>query len=240
MSEAVKPIPRPKSVVQWVLVIMLAALVAMVTLPGYIGGQWPWSTPLPVADTTEIKSLLKAPLALPGWESSSHQEVRIGRRPWSLAEYQLASGGTDGPGSTFGLLMRPQMSADQQPEVEWVDMQGSQSWQINDRQVVRFSVPAEGQPVKITTQYFRALDGRNTFAVMQWYAWPTGGHYAPGKWFWADQRQQWQQRERMPWVAVSILLPIEPVGDIRGHTEQMTAIAETVQQSLLESALIIE
>ena len=44
----------------------------------------------------------------------------------------------------------------------------------------------------------------------------------------------------MPWVAVSVLLPIEPVGDIRVHTEQMTEIAETVQQSLLEFALITE
>jgi hypothetical protein len=79
----------------------------------------------------------------------------------------------------------------------------------------------------------RGIDARNTFAVMQWYAWPDGGHFAPGKWFWADQAQQWQQRQRLPWVAVSILLPIEPVGDIRSHTAAVTEIAQAVQQGLL-------
>ncbi|NER84831.1 MAG: hypothetical protein F6K42_36005 [Leptolyngbya sp. SIO1D8] len=47
--------------------------------------------------------------------------------------------------------------------------------------------------------------------------------------------RQWSQRERMPWVAVSILLPIEPVGDIRPYSEAMAAIGQTVQTSLMQS-----
>jgi cyanoexosortase B-associated protein len=70
---------------------------------------------------------------------------------------------------------------------------------------------------------------------MQWYAWPTGGHYAPGKWFWADQGRQWRQRERMPWVALNLLFPIEPLGDIRTHADEATAIAQAIQTSLLAS-----
>ncbi|MEM9816236.1 MAG: cyanoexosortase B system-associated protein, partial [Cyanobacteria bacterium P01_D01_bin.6] len=67
-----------------------------------------------------------------------------------------------------------------------------------------------------------------------------GGHFAPGKWFWADQAQQWQQRQRLPWVAVSILLPIEPVGDIRAHREAIIEVAQAVQQGLISSTFAAE
>jgi cyanoexosortase B-associated protein len=129
------------------------------------------------------------------------------------------------------------MAADQQPEVEWVDLRGAQSWQVSDRHTVRFTTSASelGSPGSVTTRYFRGVADRNTFAVMQWYAWPQGGHFAPGKWFWADQAQQWGQQQRLPWVAVSVLFPIEPVGNIRPHTETVTAIAQAVQQGLLTS-----
>lgn len=241
MSDATQPMPKQRSVVQWGLIAMLAMLVAIATLPSYFSGQWPWSSQLPVPHIEEVRALLKTPLVVPGWESTFHQEVRIGRNRWSLAEYRR-QGTTEEEGNSFALLLRPQMGADQQPEVEWVDLRGAQSWQVGGRHTVRWSTTAdatEGPPNKVTTQYLRAIDERRTLAVMQWYAWPRGGHFAPGKWFWADQAQQWRQRERMPWVGVSILLPIEPVGDIRTHTETMTAIAQAVQQGLMSSTFVM-
>jgi len=236
MSDATQPMPKQRSVVQWGLIIVLAALVAMAAMPSYLSGQWPWSTELPVPHIKAVRSLLETPLEVDGWQSIYHQEVPIGGDRWSLTEYRRL-GSSETEGESFALLMRPQRSGDQQPEVEWVDLRGAQSWQVADRHTVRFTTGANGQApsVSVTTRYFRGVSERDTFAVMQWYAWPTRGHFAPGKWFWADQLQQWRQRERMPWVAVSVLFPIEPVGNIRPHTETVTAIAEAVQQGLLTS-----
>ncbi len=235
MADAAQTRPKSRSWVQWGLIAVLAALVAIAALPSYFSGQWPWSSELPVPHIQELRTLLEEPLAVPGWEATFHEEVPIGGDRWTLAEYRRV-GGSDASGDTFGLLLRPQRSGDQQPEVEWVDLRGAQSWQVDDRQTVRWNldpVDTPNSPLTVTTQYLRGIDSRNTFAVMQWYAWPSGGHFAPGKWFWADQAQQWQERQRLPWVAVSILLPIEPVGDIRTHTATVTAIAQAVQQGLL-------
>lgn len=239
MSEAVKPMIKPKSVIQWVLIAVLSALVAIAALPNYLTGEWPWQAQLPVPHLGELRGLRQMPLPVAGWELAHQQEVKIGGSTWGLSEYRLP-GGADGSavGSSFALLVRPQTSPDKQPEVEWVDLQGSQRWRVNDLHTVRFTVnDAAGQPTTVTTRYFRGLSDSRTLAVMQWYAWPSGGHFAPGKWFWADQGRQWQHRERMPWVAVSVLLPIEPVGDIRSHTDRAVAIAQAVHQSLLSSVL---
>lgn len=240
MTDATQSRSKPRSMVQWGLIVVLAALVAIAALPSYFSGQWPGSSDLPVPHIAQLRELLTEPLAVPGWESTFHQEVNIGRNRWTLAEYRRT--GTDGePADSFGLLLRPQQAGDQQPEVEWVDLRGAQSWQVDDRHTVRWQVdsPADA-PVEVTTRYLRGIDERNTFAVMQWYAWPSGGHFAPGKWFWADQAQQWQQKQRLPWTAVSVLLPIDPVGDIRTHTATVTEIAQSVQQGLLSSTFEAE
>lgn len=226
--------PKRRSVVQWSLVAGLMALVAIATLPSYVSGQWPWSADLPVPHIENVRELLKAPLEIDEWEPTFHQAVNIGGNRWSLAEYRRSDAAADETAS-FGLLLRPQMAGDQQPEVEWVDLRGAQSWQVDQRNTVRFTTAAAADSATVTTRYLRGVDERTTFAVMQWYAWPRGGHFAPGRWFWRDQAMQWRQRERLPWVAVSVLLPIEPVGDIRPHTETITAIAQAVQQELMSS-----
>ncbi|MEM6836452.1 MAG: cyanoexosortase B system-associated protein [Cyanobacteria bacterium P01_C01_bin.120] len=234
MSEATKPMPKQRSVAQWSLIAVLTALVAIATLPSYISGQWPWSAELPVPHIENIRELLETPLEIDGWQSVFHEAVDIGGNRWSLTEYRSAGEPAESTQS-FGLLLRPQMAGDQQPEVEWVDLRGAQSWQVDNRQTVRFTLPAAGDNTTVKARYLRGVNERTTFAAMQWYAWPKGGHFAPGRWFWHDQAKQWRQQERLPWVAVSILLPIEPVGDIRLHTETVTAIAQTVQQELMTS-----
>ncbi|MEM6714365.1 MAG: cyanoexosortase B system-associated protein [Cyanobacteria bacterium P01_F01_bin.56] len=242
MASATQSQSKLRPLVQWGLIVGLAALVAIAALPSYFSGQWPWNNKLPVPHIAQVRELLTEPLALPGWESTYHQEVSIGRNRWTIAEYRSAVTENESA-ATFGLLLRPQRSGDQQPEVEWVDLRGAQGWQVDDSHTVRWTVAPEAAadaPIQITTQYLRGIDERNTFAVMQWYAWPSGGHFAPGKWFWADQAQQWQQRQRLPWVAVSILLPIEPVGDIRAHREAIIEVAQAVQQGLISSTFAAE
>lgn len=233
-AQGVKPFSKNTQFMQWMLVAILAIVVAIASLPAYFNGQWPWSVPLKVPEINQIKTLRSEPLALPGWEVTSHQEASISGNQWGLAEYRATDPTAEVKG--FALLLRPQPWHDQQPEVEWVDILGSRGWQVNDLHRVSFSVPnSDGQSTTVTTRYFRGLDEQRTFAVMQWYAWPTAGHPAPGRWFWADQIQQWSQRERMPWVAVSVFLPIEPVGNIRPHTETAIAIGQTIQTSLINS-----
>ncbi|MBE7384553.1 MAG: cyanoexosortase B system-associated protein [Leptolyngbya sp. SIO1E4] len=237
MSEAVKPISRGKQFVQWGLIAVLAAIIAIATLPHYVSGQWPWSAPPKVPQINQLRTLIETPLVLPGWERTFHQEVSISGNSWSLAEYHMAEGDSADQTSSFALLLRPQPWHDDKPGVEWVDLVGAQGWQVNDLHHLRFSVTdSNDAALQLTTRYFRGLGEDATFAVMQWYAWPTGGHPSPGKWFWADQMRQWSQRERMPWVAVSLLLPIEPVGDIRPYSETAIAIGQAVQTSLMQSA----
>lgn len=215
---------------------MLAAMVAVSTLPNYFSGQWPWSKPLETPAITQLQGLMESPLSVSGWETTLQQSIKISGNRWSLAEYQAPAVSTASPVSNFALLLRPQPWHNQQPEVEWIDIIGAQSWQVSDLQTVQFSAEdTSGQSATVTARYFRGLSDRATFAVLQWYAWPTGGHPAPGRWFWADQRRQWRQRQRMPWVAVSLLLPIEPVGDIRPYKETAIAIGKTIQSRLVKS-----
>lgn len=226
---------KGRGLVQWALIVMLAALVAIAAVPSYLG-QWPWSAALKVPQIDQLKALKETPLALPGWQVSSHSEVRISGTPWVLSEYQ-SEDRVDSQINSLALLMRPQPWHDNQPEVEWVDISGSQGWQINDLHRLKFDVSAaSNQTATVKMRYFRGLTDQETFAVMQWYAWPTGGDAAPGGWFWADQARQWGQQERLPWVAVSVLFPIEPVGNIRPYTEEAIAIGQMIQASLMDTA----
>ena len=228
------PFAKQKRLLQWVIVLVLAVVVAIAAAPSYLSGQWPWSTPLKAPQINQIKALRNTALSLPGWQVYSQQEVRIGGNEWGLTEYEAADAAAATPG--FALLLRPQPWHDEQPEVEWVDIIGSRGWQVSDLHRIRFSIPSDnGSSVQVTARYFRGIDEQRTFAVMQWYAWPTGGHPTPGHWFWVDQAQQWTQRKRMPWVAVSVFLPIEPVGNIRPYTEEAIAIGQAIQTNLIAS-----
>lgn len=233
MSGAVKSVPLKGRFVQIGLVILLAALLAIAALPNYFSGQWPWSSPLKAPAVGQLQTLLERPLALSEWQDSLHQQTKIGGNRWSITEYRHGSDQPMGKVANFAVLLRPQPWHTNQPQVEWVDLVGNRRWQVNDLQTLQFTV-ADGQqhPTPVTARYFRALDGQSTFAVMQWYAWPTGGHPAPGRWFWADQLRQWTSRERMPWVAVSLLIPIEPVGDIGPYSEAAAEIGQSIQASL--------
>lgn len=235
MLEAIKPLPKRNFFWQWGLVVALAVIVAIGALPGYLNGQWPWSSPLQASQIKQVRTLRQTALELPGWNLSLQQEVSISGNPWGLAEYQAgatASTGSQIPG--FALLLRPQPWHNDQPQVEWVDIAGVQGWDMDDLHHLRFTVPVDnGEPLTVTARYFRGVQQDGTFAVLQWYAWPTGGHPAPGRWFWADQARQWQQRERMAWVAVTALIPIEPVGDIRPYSATAISIGQVVQSSLV-------
>lgn len=237
--------PFPKAA-RWLVLALLALLIAVSALPYYAGG-WPWASPPDVPHVAALKALRQQGLALPGWETQEQTQISLGGHEWSVQEFVPTPSAPDAvnPISQAALLLRPQVWHADQPEVEWLDIRGSQQWTVDSRQRLTFTVPTLEQVTseqtsptiaQLTADFFRAWNPSQTYAVLQWYAWPTGGHPAPSRWFWLDQKAQWQHQQRLPWVAVSLLIPIPPLDDIRPYREPAASLAETVQQALLDTA----
>ncbi|MDJ0704285.1 MAG: cyanoexosortase B system-associated protein [Leptolyngbyaceae cyanobacterium MO_188.B28] len=226
------------------LIIFVLAVLAMVSaVPHYFNGQWPWTQPPDIANLKGLHSIKEQSLTIPGWRTLKYQTIKISGNDWAYQEIQ----GPDNPAQNSTadvpiiLLLRPQPWRTNQPEVEWLDIMGSQQWKVDSQRQLRFTVdPAAGgtqHPVEVKARFLRGWNQRQTFAVVQWYAWPEGGNPSPSQWFWADQMMQWRSRERLPWVAVSILIPIEPIGDVKPYQSFATSLSQAVQMSLMSGPL---
>ncbi|MGD1896119.1 MAG: cyanoexosortase B system-associated protein [Phormidesmis sp.] len=247
-----------RSTVALVVIAVLSLFVAVSALPNYVS-SWPWSTPLKVPNQSELQAIRDQGITLSGWQTTEQVKTIIGGGTWSIQQLSLDREATesadvaDMPETVF-LLLRPQIWEADQPEVEWLDIKGSQRWQTDSQQSLPFEVaanpanlgqntskgvledpPHKGETVRINTDFFRAWSKEQTFAVLQWYASPHGGSASPAWWFWADQKAQWRQRQRMPWVAVSIWLPIDALSDIALHQEASIAIGQSFQSELLRT-----
>lgn len=236
-----------KKTVTLIVIAALAVFIAVSALPRYVS-SWPWATPLKVPNQSELQAIRDQGLSLEGWQTDEQVRTKIGGDAWSI---QQLSPLVDKADSTpIFLLLRPQVWEADQPEVEWLDLKGSQRWQTDSHKKLGLNVAIDTisdpsaslqddtnsqndtNSVRITTDFFRAWSQDQTYAVLQWYAWPTGGSPSPAGWFWADQQLQWRQRKRMPWVAVSLWLPIAPLGEISSHESLATALADSVQETL--------
>ncbi|MBE9077484.1 cyanoexosortase B system-associated protein [Romeria aff. gracilis LEGE 07310] len=235
--------PFPKAA-RCLVLAALALLIAVSALPYYRSG-WPWASPPDVPHVAALKTLQQKGLALPGWETQEQSQISLGGHDWSVQQIAPATPNAANPIAQAALLLRPQVWYADQPEVEWLDIRGSQQWTVDSRQRLTFTVPvpeqlssaqADSAPTQVTADFFRAWNPTQTYAVLQWYAWPTGGHPALSRWFWLDQKAQLQKQQRLPWVAVSLLIPIPPLGDIQPYLESAEALAETVQQALIDAA----
>ncbi len=239
--------PLPKALQRLPLSRMLVLLFLLVIIglgavPGYLkGGHWSWQQPLTVATLKQLKSIRQTGVNVPGWRSVTQKEVTIGGHKWSLQEIAPQSADPTNTDPKAMLLLLPQDSNKSQPQVEWTDISSAQRWQQDSEQRLKFiaRVPSSAsqpaiQPVE--ANFFRAWNQRQTYAVVQWYAWTTGGHPAPSHWYWADRLTQ-LQRSRLPWVAVAILIPIEPLGDIETARPQAEALGRSVQTALMQGAL---
>jgi hypothetical protein len=100
---------------------------------------------------------------------------------------------------------------------------------------LKFSIEDNSQSLNVTARLFRAWNDKQTFAVVQWYARPDGGHYSPANWFWADRAAQLQER-RLPWIAVCLKYPIQPLGELDRVEAELKALASEIQQTLVRSA----
>lgn len=221
---------RSRSPISRLIVLaFLLLLVAVAAIPNYLRGKMSWANPPQVANLNRIRNLRVVGLELPNWKTQERHPEVIGGHKWLVQEFETGN-------QQAIVQLRSQQSHKEQPEVEWMDINGFEQWQRDSARQLNFTIAAsENQPsIKVTANYFRAWTQRKTFAVVQWYAWPEGGSPEPSHWFWADQIAQWQRR-RLPWIAISLKIPIEPLGDI----EKARPIAEHLAQKL-QVALMTE
>jgi cyanoexosortase B-associated protein len=233
------------------LLIGLLLVLALTALPSYGTGQWRWKQPPNVATLKALREVRQHGLALGAPANptavanpaspaanptpaaanppqSGPQMVTIGEHKWLQQEILLA-----GKAQPALLLLLPQNSHTQQPQVEWMDIDGAQRWRSDAVETVNFGVPSG---TTVSARWFRAWTRSQTYAVLQWYAQPTGSSPSPSAWFVADRLAQWQNR-RVPWVAVSLLVPIGPLEELPQVRPSAEALAVSIQTALLQAAL---
>lgn len=215
-------LPRSRSK----LIILIALILMLVTsaVPQAIGQRWSWRKPPEVAQLRELRTLRRQGIAIGNWQTAEGKEIQLGDRNWYWQTLKQDK-------TTAAVLFMPQTDSKQQPQVEWTDIQGIQRWQSDSEQTLKIQAEALKQPFE--TRFFRALTPDRTFAVVQWYAQSNGGSPSPAQWYFNDRQAQWQ-RQRIPWVAVNVQLPMEPRDDLKKYEAQATQLAAAVQLSLTE------
>lgn len=229
---------------QWtqvVVLLLLLLLLGLAAVPGYLTGKWQWKQPPPVTNIQKLIQINKTGLNLPGWQTVEQGQQQVGEQQWSLQVIKKADSSDQAI-----LLLFPQRSPKDKPQAEWSQVSGWGrlrwgKWDIAQERVAEFTVKRSPESkiqteAKVESMFFRASTKQNTFAVLQWYAFPNGGHPSPLHWFFGDQLLQWRQ-QRIPWVSVSILIPIEPLGQVETAWSLAESLGQTVQATLMADPL---
>ena len=237
-----KSVGRSRIIPKLIVLCFLLLLVGIGAVPGYWTGNWSWAQLLPVANLKKINELRQTGLQLPGWTALGLKAVTIGEHLWSVQALKQDNS------RPVLLLLLPQTEHKSQPEVEWVDLYGFGRWKTDSQSKIRFTVETSALAksagvsksttkavAEVEANFFRARNQRQTFAVLQWYAWPGGGHPDPGRWFWVDQLAQ-LRRERVPWVAVCLQIAIDPFSDLEASRHEAESLGKMVQTALMEGA----
>ncbi|NEP44320.1 MAG: cyanoexosortase B system-associated protein [Okeania sp. SIO2H7] len=204
-------------------------MLAVGAIPAYITGNWSFANPPTITTFKSLRSIKTDGLRVSGWEIESHQEAKFSGHQWLVQTLQT------GDRSAI-LLALPQNGPKDKPQVEWMDINGLYRWKTDSYQHKKFLVETSGKEVTVEARFFRGWSDRQTYAIVQWYAWPSGGSPAPSSWFWTDRFAMLSQKRRVPWVAVSIQIPIEPLGEIEAYWPVLESLAQKVQLSLIEQA----
>jgi cyanoexosortase B-associated protein len=224
------------------MVMFVLAIAAFIVVPNYLTGQWIWNTSQELNHLQELRAIQQEGITLPGWRTITQQTGEIGGRKWSIQGIipdTVSEPAT--PQNTVWVLLRPQTWHQDMPQVDWVDIRGFQQWTTDSNRSLRFTVPGvspdavDQQPVAINARFLRGWNQQRTYAVLQWYAWANGGNPAPSQWFWADQRSQLFHHTRTPWIAVSLLIPIKPLGEIETVRSQAAELGQLVQLTLTDN-----
>lgn len=218
------------SILRISLILLLSTLIIVGAAPGYIrGGNWSWLNVPPTANIQQIKGILSTGLGLDNWQIVDRQQIRIGGHRWVG---QIIKQEDSQP---IMLLLKPQTYYLNKPEVEWMDINGLERWKTDSHSQIQFTVSQEENSLPTTARFFRAWNQRQTFAVVQWYAFPQGGHYAVSSWFWRDLMAQ-LRGNRISWVAVSLRIPINPLEELEVAQPFAQSLAQQVQAELQKIA----
>ena len=215
---------------QIVILCLLGLGIIFVAIPSYFQQNWSWSDLPRVPEVTQMRNLPETQLNFAGWTTIAQKGRSINSYPWS---FQLI----EKPGQNAVLVaLKGQKYYKDNPEVEWVDLEGVERWKSDSYKTLKF--PSEIKPNQtITARWFQAWNNK-TYAVVQWYAWPGGGHHSPSQWFLADQKAQLKDK-RVPWVAVSIKIPMAALGDLKDMEPVAKSLAQEVQKTL-EKEIFVE
>ena len=130
-----------RSFVPLLVVAILALFVAVGALPRYLG-DWPWANNPTVPNKSALIAVKEGGMPLPGWETKEQATTKLGGQTWSIqqltAEPETKSAIAPDSSENIFLLLRSQVWYADQPEVEWVDIQGSQKWKIDERRKLSF------------------------------------------------------------------------------------------------------
>jgi len=236
------PISSRSPFLKLLVVLFILAIATFITVPNYFTGNWAWRRVSQLENVKELKAIQTAGLSLPGWHTLEQGRLENGGHKWAVqAIVPEAAGKTAILQDATLVMLRPQTWQRDMPQVDWVDINGAQQWTADSIQSLKFTVPIAVpktvQPIEIEARFLRGWHEKQTYAVLQWYAWKTGGSSAPGSWFWTDQFSQLRDRRRTAWVAVSILMPIQPLGDINTHRSQAETLGKLVQSTLITRTL---
>ncbi len=246
------------------LLLFLLFLAGVGAAPWYLKGNWPPDAPS-IESQNSLIHLGKKGLTLPDWQTTQQEVILIGGQKWSVQTIQSqgsaqhkslqtedsTSSQADSPKDVV-LLLRPQKDAKDQPAVEWIDIQGQQQWKTDSHQIRQLVIQGSNTQTSanVTIHFFRSwragslysqqFSGSQAFAVLQWYAWPNGGSPTPFRWFLADQVAQWH-KHRLPWVAVSILIPTETLTEgLDTYWPLAESVGTAVQEALMANSLRLQ
>jgi cyanoexosortase B-associated protein len=216
------------------LLLSLLLLLVIGALPGYLTGHWKWQEPPPVTNLKNLKQIRQTGLTLAGWQTIEQRQELIGGHKWSYQVIQKKGAKTQ---TQAILLLEPQNGPRDQPQVEWTEINSWGQWDVAQERSAEFTVKQKSNAdIQIKTRFFRASTKQQTLAVLQWYAWSNGGNPSPWLWFLTDQLAQWHQ-SRAAWVAVSILIPMEPFGQVETTWHDAQSLGQTVQTTLMANFL---
>ncbi|WP_428009562.1 cyanoexosortase B system-associated protein [Baaleninema sp.] len=226
-------------------IVLFLLLLLAVAIPNYIRGQLPFREAQP-AELSGLQKLNDTGLELSGWTTVDLRTVNLGSGAWVMQTLMWddpASLPYD-PGQAT-VLLHPQKGHSgtrSQPQMEWTDIRGlgnaQGEWKEDNQRQFQFDATADdGTEATVTVRFFRGWTAQKTYAIAQWYAWETGGHPSLTRWFQADRRARLDGR-REPWVAVCVMTPIEPLGDIKNARPLIESLASRVQKALMDKAFV--
>ena len=214
-----------------VVVLLLIAAIAIAAIPGYLrGGTWMWSELPQIENTRQMRELLTTGIQFDNWQTVVQKQLRIGGNKWSAQAITKEKSS-----SPIIILLAPQTYYKDRPYVEWTDIKGLEKWKTDSHRQLKFTT---GTPeAEVNARFFRAWN-KQTFAIVQWYAFPNGGSFSTENWFWRDTLAQLRQK-RVPWIAVCLKIPLNPLDDLESVETLATSLGKQVQDSLQKNVFYV-